>query len=192
MKKFFLWCVMVMLCIGLLSACAPNGPNNGTDTSVDRHDVIENTTLSDMTSSVDNEIYTAKYDFELNGDVILEPSFDGKYLTGKILCTITCISGTDYTSDSIFSSPHAWLIMPDGTKYAFHPYHPSSDTQTYIKPGDVFEKWLHFSYIPLDFKPGQYNIFVSQYNTDDGNTVGSQKLFENVVVRFETEDTTAQ
>ena len=133
-------------------------------------------------------IRTAKYDFELHGDVVLSPNKAGTHLFGEIECTVTCVSGLDYyRGNHGFSPARAWLIMPDGTEY--FALNPVTDDMPMIKvrSGEAFKTTLHFENLPLDFAPGEYDILVSEYDDSTGEGDYSKKLFEKVTVRFETE-----
>ena len=133
-------------------------------------------------------IRTAKYDFELHGDVILSPGYNGTYLYGQIECTVTCVSGLDYyRGNHGFAPARAWLIMPDGTEY--FALNPVTDDMPMIKvrSGEAFKTTLHFENLPLDFVPGEYDILVSEYDDSTGEGDYSKKLFEKVTVRFDEE-----
>ena len=133
-------------------------------------------------------IRTAKYDFELHGDVILSPGYSGTYLYGQIECTVTCVSGLDYyRGNHGFAPARAWLIMPDGTEY--FALNPVTDDMPMIKvrSGEAFKTTLHFENLPLDFAPGEYDILVSEYDDSTGEGDYSKKLFEKVTVRFDEE-----
>ena len=130
-------------------------------------------------------IRTAKYDFELHGDVVLSPNKAGTYLFGEIECTVTCVSGRDYYEGGNPVDPaRAWLIMPDGTKYSAANPAPPEGALVDVKAGDTIKTTLSFSHLPLDFAPGEYDILVSEYDDSTGEGDYSKKLFEKVTVRF--------
>ena len=130
-------------------------------------------------------IRTAKYDFELHGDVVLSPNKAGTYLNGRIECTVTCVSGRDYYEGGNPVDPaRAWLIMPDGTKYSAANPAPPEGALVDVKAGDTIKTTLSFSHLPLDFAPGEYDILVSEYDDSTGEGDYSKKLFEKVTVRF--------
>lgn len=135
-------------------------------------------------------IRTAKYDFELHGDVVLSPNKAGTYLNGEIECTVTCVSGRDYYEGGNPVDPvRAWLIMPDGTKYSAANPAPPEGALVDVKAGDTIKTTLSFSHLPLDFAPGEYDILVSEYDNSTGEGDYSKKLFEKVTIRFEEENT---
>ena len=132
---------------------------------------------------------TAKYDFQLHGDVVLSPNKAGTYLFGQIECTVTCVSGLDYyRGNHGFAPARAWLIMPDGTKYFAVNSVTTDMPMIKVKSGETFKTTLHFENLPLDFAPGEYDILVSEYDDGTGEGDYSKKWFEKVTVRFEEEN----
>ena len=130
---------------------------------------------------------TAKYEFELHGDVILKSFSGSDSLSASIPCTVTCVDGCDFymsANSPVFA--YAWLIMPDGTKYSELRLVNHAHTQVYVLPGVEIQESFSFGKLPHDFVPGKYDIFVST-SPDFDNRIVSHKLFENVTVRFETE-----
>ena len=128
-------------------------------------------------------IRTAKYDFELEGDIILKEGYRGESLSAFVYCTTTCVSGRDYFQNpSGLYYTSAELIAPDGTIYKFNPPVPLAVTQVNVKRGDVFKEHIFFEELPLDLAPGKYDLRV--WNTTSGR---SEKLFEDVTVRFDEE-----
>ena len=128
-------------------------------------------------------IRTAKYDFELEGDIILKEGYRGESLSAFVYCTTTCVSGRDYFQNpSGLYYTSAELIAPDGTIYKFNPPVPPAVTQVNVKRGDVFKEHIFFEELPLELAPGKYDLRV--WNTTSGR---SEKLFEDVTVRFDEE-----
>lgn len=109
-----------------------------------------------LLEDVEVGIYTAKYDFELQGDVVLGLGYRGNYLSARISCTTTCISGRGIYWDGGNFAPvgKAELIAPDGTIYTFSPLRTTAVTQVNVKQGDVFEDKIVFEHLPLDLAPG--------------------------------------
>ena len=131
---------------------------------------------------------TAKYEFALEGELVISEGYQGKTLIGAITCITTCVSGRDYyTSPSGMYYADAKLIAPDGTAYNFNPTVTEATMQVNAQAGDVFKEQIYFEYLPLDLAPGKYDIQV--WNTTNGQ---SERLFEDVPVSFESENTTIQ
>ncbi|MBQ9080685.1 MAG: hypothetical protein IJY27_06400 [Clostridia bacterium] len=128
--------------------------------------------LSNDSKASLGEKRTAKYGFEMDTELVLEPSSSGEVFYASMDVTTTCISGRDYyQSPNSFEAARGYVILPDGTELSATSIITPCQTQVDVKKGDVFKSALNLS-LPAKYVPGTYDVRVE--------CNGSEELFEDV------------
>ncbi len=127
-------------------------------------------------SGEDIEIHTAKYDFNMDTDIYLEPEYGGKTCYAKINVDTVCVSGRDrylIKNPYEYDKTSVYFVMPDGEEVRAWQIAGTDSPGLNTVKGDSFVTELYVQ-IPVGYVPGVCSVR-AEYS-------GSVKIFENVVL----------